>query len=54
MPEEEAVIRRLLYELRFIRWMWRYPNMGGLVARGVNHDSRRIIYDRYDEKAPKP
>lgn len=47
------MIRRLLHELRFIRWLWRYPSMGGLVDRGVDRDSRRIIYDRYDEKAPK-
>ncbi len=33
------MIRRLLYEIRF----W----------RGVDRDSQRLIYDRYEERAPK-
>lgn len=47
------MIRRLLYELRFLRWLWGYPSMYDLISRGVDHDSRHIVYDRYDERAPK-
>ncbi len=47
------MIRRLLYELGFWRWMLGYPNMYNLIQRGVDRDSRRLIYDRYEERAPK-
>ncbi len=48
------MIRHLLYELRFWRWMLGYQNMHNLIQSGVYRDSRRLIYDRYEERAPKP
>lgn len=47
------MLRKLIHEIKVLIWILRYPNMAKLVIAGVDKESRKIIYDRYEGKFPK-
>lgn len=40
--------------LRWLKWLlWDHPSVARLVLDAVDKESRRIIYDRHNQKEPK-
>jgi hypothetical protein len=46
-------MRWLRFKLRWWRWFLGGPNIATLVLAGVDHESRKLIYDRHDAAEPR-
>lgn len=50
----KQAVKWVWYEVKVRVWLWHYPSPISMVEQGMDRESRRIIYDRYNRTAPKP